>query len=72
MTDVQAPACIFCGGKTVIGHSYAHEGKRHFAGCVVDGCLARGPERPTPTEAVAAFLKPVADARRPGPKGDSG
>lgn len=60
MTDVQAPDCIFCGGKTRINpHFHA---MRDFVEC--ESCVIRGPTRPTPAEAVAAFLKPVADARR--------
>lgn len=59
MTDTKPPACIFCGGETeILGSRYI------YVQCVDPECSACGPELHTPAEAVAAFLKPVADARR--------
>ena len=60
MTDVQAPACIFCGGETNIWE----EESWVVVECKDGDCEAMGPKRPTRAEAVAAFLKPFADARR--------
>ncbi len=65
ITDAyKLPACIFCGGRTRFLSD--HSGHNHFlVRCVDDNhCSGEGPIRPTRAEAVAAFLKPVADARR--------
>lgn len=63
MTDVQAPACIFCGGDTDFVRGAA-DNDRIVRCNDHEDCGAEGPIRQTEAEAVAAFLKPVDDARK--------